>query len=534
MRYRIVAVALASVLLASPALGHNNLVHQDMTDLAYELMLAVRAERAFVTGPGPVISARPPEVAAAEWDLFVDTLLATIPKLRALPAGLPAAHAAQCADTGETKDPDGTVGKTLGQVDRAIAINFITGSDCGIRAAWTPGGFLDGINAGTDFTGTALGFWAQSIDDEKDDTHLTFRITNVAGLGAVREKAKELTDTGFEVLLLPFVCAWDCLMGSCGSCGADARDLAKGIDPVGQLEGLIPGVFDVSGLDYVGMWHFINMRPGARATNDNHPGLLYEQAGPIGVPDAVEVAIMAIADISGWSVDYDKSQGVHRYQIQGADDAHPNTLMRNKTEWELTTFAHAVFEPVDNLGFYGWERFRADPLHKASSLAWPLHAIGDATVPMHAAGTSGWGHRPFEDATENKWKALRFITVAPGLPDPARPDQITQAQRIVRRAFEWWRVVRAWRAADSGRGKNVPVRDLVTAVARQTYDYAMAMQTMTGDWPFNPVMSTTYLAEKPVAVLYYEGPLSVQYGRPLIENGVGAILAFLISSVEAF
>ena len=103
-----------------------------------------------------------------------------------------------------------------------------------------------------------------------------------------------------------------------------------------------------------------------------------------------------------------------KYQISGADDGLPDTRSRSESQWQFTTLGHTTFEPVDNLAYYGWRRFRDGvpgegiEKHRVSNMAWPLHAIGDATVPMHVAATSSWGHRPFEDGQEEIWSKLRM------------------------------------------------------------------------------------------------------------------------------
>ena len=40
-------------------------------------------------------------------------------------------------------------------------------------------------------------------------------------------------------------------------------DLADGANPLDEIDGLIPGVGDISGTDWTGVWHHINLFPQA-------------------------------------------------------------------------------------------------------------------------------------------------------------------------------------------------------------------------------------------------------------------------------
>src|SRR5207248_954618 len=107
-----------------------------------------------------------------------------------------------------------------------------------------------------------------------------------------------------------------------------------------DLEGLVPGFGDWSGASYTGLWHFINMNPGLSNTYDTHQGMLYEEAGPHRIPGAVDLAIMVGGDIAGLTVNYNKSQGPHKYQVGTGSDNFPDgdnyvaTSFRGKAGWE--------------------------------------------------------------------------------------------------------------------------------------------------------------------------------------------------------
>ncbi len=510
------AIWLMVILVANTVFAHNKIVHQDIVDVAYEFMLLVEQEDTMLSPP--------PGVSAEAWNEFRDKIAVTPSILRMQPSGLPEPTTLVCAQVvGATNTLNaGWAQGTLGSVEHPVSTSYITGSDCGVRYNWKPGPgtIFDSVNPlpGTgklDHTGLVLGFWAASVDDEFDDTHLWIRPNNALGMSHLKEFINDAIESGISVLLLPFVCLIDCIFSDCNDCGQEAQDIADDSFPIDDLEGLLPGIGDISGSDFVGMWHHIKVSVPASNEFDNHQGWLLEESGPIGPPDPLDLTLMALFDASGLSVNHDESLGIHRYQIANADDDHPNTIMRDKADWQMTSAAHVAFEPIDNLAYFGWKRFRDDPLHPVRFLGWPLHAIGDAIVPMHVAATSAWGHRPFEDAYDNLWSEM-----------PLR------LSRIFLKAFEWREFILNWRTSHPGHETDVPVRNLVTALADKTMAYSMAQQILL-HWPFDRTVSTQYVVAKEVAIAFYEDrPDAMRLGRPLIEDGIAATIALLISTAE--
>jgi hypothetical protein len=520
---RCILVSLLVLLLALPAnlQAHNYAYHDSMTDLAFQIMLAIAKG-------DPRFATRPPGVPAAQWTAFVSAVKAAVPRLRRMPTALPARTLVciQAVDGGSNTVSSGWSTATLGKVQHAVASSYLTTSfDCGVGYDYSPGGVYNAINpAGSrDFSGTVLGLWAGRPDDEVDDTHLEIRPTNALGLGFLKGVINDLIQKGLGFLLIPFVCLVECIFGGCDGCGSDAEDLADGANPLDEIESLIPGIGDISGTDWTGVWHHINLFPQAANEFDNHQGLLSEAAFG-GVPDPVEILLMAVSDATGLSVNPDDSQGVHRYQIANAGDGHPNSDMRDDGDWVITTWVHVPFTPVDNLAQFGWSEFKKDTTRASKFLGWPLHAIGDATVPMHVAATSGWGHRPYEDAYDNLWPKLRR---------QGEPTEIRFAVSALEAAVRWRKFILDWRAAHPQSPADTPVRDLVTAIAKRTFDQSMANQTTFGDWPFNPLMSSTYLVSKSAAISFYQDRAdAVALGRPPALDGLGATIAFLISASE--
>src|SRR5689334_19083784 len=138
-------VLLSFIVIALIAAGgtlraHNGVVHQDVTDLAYEIMLSI-TPRTVVAGSS--LAAPPFGVNATEWNAFLSAIQSAVIKLRTLPSGLPAPHATTCDGNAIGNWSEG---KTLGELANPVALNFITGSDCGVPKEWAPGGIFNFSN----------------------------------------------------------------------------------------------------------------------------------------------------------------------------------------------------------------------------------------------------------------------------------------------------------------------------------------------------------------------------------------------------
>jgi hypothetical protein len=192
-------------------------------------------------------------------------------------------------------------------------------------------------------------------------------------------------------------------------------------------------------------------------------GKFMEKAGPGGNPDLLEEMVIALYDLLGWHVRHDLSNGPAAYQITAGGDGHPDSVLRSASQWETATGAHIDYTPVDNLAMSGWTTFTAAvkpdavtlaAVQGAPGLGWSLHALGDATVPMHVVGTTGFGHRPYEEAFDNRWEQLVIADLGkPG----ATVMSARQAREIVNRALVWREFILQWRANNGGT-TDVPVR----------------------------------------------------------------------------
>lgn len=551
----------------STASAHNGAIHRAMTETAYDVIVAAEAYHDKKPLPEELLKVFTLATKDPAMSAFVDALAASGPKLRAIPAGLISPYSWECYDpvfidkTGSkiaTWSPDPTIAHAnipMGQLRYAVSNDYITGTDCGVDVGWDPGVVWKGLLGNADFfngdhTGTALGFWSVGPDNAMDDIHMTLRPSNALGLSYIKKWIETIGGAAAATVWIPIKCAFKCaeailtfgLAGSCKKCLEDAVNDAKSAshEAVSEIDGLLPMVGDITNANFTGIPHHVNP-PGPKpfvgpwsVPNDSYDdqwGLLVDRAGPNSVPDPIEIVAIAASDITGLSFRAEKCDAIQNYQIGTNADGHPATVHRDTEDWQYLSWPHVAMTPVDNLGMFGWMEtegyahkgaFQAslplDPTKLAYRLGWSLHAIGDATVPMHTTGTFGWGHRPFEDSMQNLTTAL------------FRRDSIALTARMVdtllKRAFEWRKIVLAWRAAHPGE-PDLPMRDLVSGVAAQT----MARIPLSGFDVFNPYASTQYLYDKHAANLIYDsGPIDLY--QDLIDAGTSAEITVLASAME--
>jgi hypothetical protein len=532
---RTLVLALVATTWAGRAVAHERSVHQAIPTMAYEIMRLAERDRTLLAVPG----ALPLGVTAADWNAFRDEVLAAAPAVRRFAPGFPALSQT-CVVVRNQLDQSLAPGfnqwSELSRVDEPIGWTYPQGRDCGILEEWAPDGIYAGGNGTTltDYTGLTLGFFAAAVDDELSDTHLWYRPTHVSppvpGLVTPIEVAEALDkgiDLGLTVLLAPFVCLVDMINGG-SNCLSHAHDIANQANPVDDLVGSIPGFGDHSDLKYVGFWHHINVTPFQSNTYDDVQGLYLDEATFLGRLDVAELAVIAYADTLGQGLHYRTSNGPKRYQVPRGRDGHADTRMRSDGEWQFLNYPHTPMEPLDNLAFWGWEAFRANPKtvptgRQARWLGWPLHALGDAVAPHHVIGAPGWGHAPLEYAVEKQWPAIRFQS--------DRVAQRDQARRIFSRALHWRKLILDWRAADPvARSGNLPVRDLVTALARETFAYSI-LKVPTHLWPYDPVSSAVNFLDEENLAGHDRADLP-DLARPLLEDSIGATLAFLTFAAE--
>jgi hypothetical protein len=557
-RHTTVAAALLVVFIgqsAAPVLAHNERIHQQMTDYAYHLALAMAAVSAGDTTSNPLVA----ELAAMlseDPDLpsFFAAAGLAVPKLRALRSGLPD-DPWPCVDpdVNALVDDDGDsmpdwqlasgtlLAQPMGGIVYPITTRYANKNQvCEIDKTYTPIGATALVNQESgltakekfrsrDHTGVALGYWAGGPDRALKDW--IFRSTTMETLQIPAVTIG--TGIGASGLVMA-ACAIACGMMPilCGLCPAIA--IGAGIFVIDAIND-----FDASSMehdDFTGLGHHIDMKPlqPGDTTFDDRRGKLMEKAGPAGNPDLLEELVVALYDLLGWHVRHDLSQGPKNYQIAVAGaDAHPDSVPRSAAQWETATGAHIDYTPVDNLALWGWNEFRtsqpaADPLVAALAaprLGWSLHALGDATVPMHVVGATGFGHRPYEESFDNRWEELVIADLAK---PAATAMSVRQARQIVKRALVWREFILQWRAGH-GATTDVPVRDLVTLLAAQTRSDAAGIAGI-----YNAGASLEWqFGTESAANAQYNSSALVAFQRDKALEAVAASLAFMVSGMEA-
>lgn len=549
---RLVGPLLATALLARPVAAYNHDQHQGIVALAYRAMVAAADEKGLCETPidfdGPAGPASLRDFytspcldavdgCEARWNQMLDEIDYGIQYLHGLDASL-AAPLAGCPD------PRGP-GNTLGQVQYGVDRYYDQHdpdhhSACGIpqypdTSCTLPVGMCDADSiwrrlSRNDHTGDVLGYWAMEPDNDASVSVLGFKPTSALGGGAFVDAVDTALDGAALALAVPLVCAFHFLSDGDFDCLHDAKKLADNAVPYDELLSLVPVLGEIRDAEaYGGLWHFQQSVPGASNTCDDRQGLLYEEAGPRLVPDAVDLGIMIVSDALGLTLNYDESTGPKRFNITDPGDGDEASCHRDRSEWEFQTLGHTVFSPIDNMALYGWKRFAAAP--SARELAWPLHAIGDAVAPHHAAGTTGWGHRPYEDAAEIYWNKVLYIE---NTLDKKRP-QYEQLRRVL-----WWALYYA-RKLDEERATHptgaplnaVPIRAFITQIAADTLAFTTEKDTGAPLWPFDPLLSVPYVLDQAAKTQFltvaYGSDFSIGRTRDMIERGAGATIAFLSS-----
>lgn len=351
-----------------------------------------------------------------------------------------------------------------------------------------------------DKIGAVLGWHSASIDKRTDDQVLWSRPTNsFLANGGLPEALSRGFEYALGALLVPIVCFKD-LFETRASASCDAFDLARKINPIEYLEGLVPGIPYNFRTDQIGgMWHFIDIESQNNRYND-HRGLFYEGAGP-GHPGIIDVAIMAAGDIMGISLNPFESAGIKHY---GRFDR----VRRTGIQWQAHPIGHTEFSPVSHLASDGWQSYGGAD---AAPLGFPLHALGDAAAPHHVVGTSSWGHRPFEDGVAYLEDNL--------LPRTSSTTFTAMRDRVLAMAFN----------ALKGLDIDSNIEKMVEEEARTSRGIARD----NSDWIFKDYDSEAYfgvLASKTAAIDDYRNfPEKL---RPFVELSVAYTVAFLVKAGE--
>jgi hypothetical protein len=313
---------------------------------------------------------------------------------------------------------------------------------------------------GTGNQGLLLGW--QSVARDHDFDELSVDIMPVYGtlINVVSVAYEQVVG----MIVLPFVCIFDLFTG--GDCWNDSLRFADSVNPVDVVKGILPGFRIEEASKETGVFHFINPQSGLDNEYDDVQGLYYTQAGPDQIVGTIDESIIVGGDLLAMNIDASRSDGTERYELIDREVSSNKSSDRADWNWQSDWFGHVSFPPLDNLAYYGDANFPRGghpgftPIRGIHKYGWTLHAVSDATVPMHCAGTTSWGHRPYEDFVENHIDDLLFRAPVPGATPPPfslEVNQLRQAQRVAARGFRWFR-----------RGIGSDVRPFVTDIAKET------------------------------------------------------------------
>lgn len=366
-------------------------------------------------------------------------------------------------------------------------------------------------------TGAAIGMWSTGPDEAREDTKVWWRPTSTGFLGALREGAHAAADvasTAAVLIAAPFACLYS--WWNERNCFDDVRSVVHtahrvGPEIVGVVEQNTFGRIDFSGSDVglplPGLWHFGHVEREGQF--NEVPGMKFVAGGPGGVIDDLDYTILAATSGFGITLHSEESMGVKRY-APFADGA-PRTV----GDWIDPPIGLVEFEPVQNLGQWGWTQFRDGKLG-AKGLGWVLHALGDAGQPHHTISGVGWGHAAWE----------RFANVAwqPGFREDDVVKHYPDLEQIVAVAFRWWKFLDD-RQARTGAG-DLAVRDLIVAFLRETAQLpvsrvgrAFRRGVSSSDDPSLEESRDLYLSEAPAM-------------KELMQRAIGVSMAFLVKASD--
>jgi hypothetical protein len=447
--------------------------------------------------------------------------------------------------------------KIGGAYHPAIMANgeYVASSSCSLQDAPWSGLYRAGTHStrglslpddGKAFQGRVFGYHAQQPDNLWGDT--LFRTSPV--FGPVLGVAAQVVDGFLGFLFIAAACAAALVVsffgGDVDECVAEGLAAADSVSVERWLKKVLPGWDGEPSGDLVGVWHFI--RPNDAGFFNDAPGLDYAHAGPgNNGPGALDQAIRLASGILWLRLNANTSDGEDHYFISTNEDGQEPSRPR-EDYYDQALVADLEFEPLDNLAQYGWARFResaAAGKWSAEGLAFPLHALGDASVPQHAVGSTAYGHRPYEDWVDFNLSELLLESCRDddafsprACSDSFLRLQIAQARRVL----QWAHYFHSKTSSDEG------VRKLTTLVAKETL-------SLVGDrpdaWPFCDACSTAYFLDDPDESLVQKAGVSlVELGLPsksaatgryhenredirrLVEMSVGATIALLVKASQ--
>jgi hypothetical protein len=444
-------------------------------------------------------------VSQAQWDVFLADIETARLVLNHFQSNVPSN--ATCLSSGTASET--TLLRNFGDAVTATHYEVET-TTCSKVSPYTPPGIFGRLGSssfpnvripedGPRTQGRVLGWHSKHRDDDLDETTINvvpdFTLTTTA-----LQAGSEVYETVLGAVFVPFVCAYYAIRGM-DDCENAARKLADESNVFDVLKAILPG-FDLPQSEmYVGFWHFVNARDKSKLSNfwDDRQGLYYPEAGPEGVPGAVDQAITIATQLALTRLNYDESEGAKRYQIWPGVGSHQASDPRDWVDWEGDPIGTQQFWPLDNLAMYGEQRLWSDG-QKVRFLGWPLHAIGDATVPHHVVGTTGYGHVPYEDYVDAHIAELLYRTTES---NTTLRNQYSQAHRVLQIAFRWREYL-----------KTHGTQDFITDLAIETL--AVSGGDDRDKWPWCEMCTLFYYANK----TQVDELIELSWGLPPIPSDV--------------
>jgi hypothetical protein len=567
-------LVLTAVLLAeSSAHAYNGTEHIRFPDQAYQILNTMRrgayfAETANRQNPNPAITfaplpVAPPGVDPARWQTFRTKALAAPALLDNVLVRLsdPTLPSTDCAGA----FPPLSNGQHLFEC-RAGDLPFpprrywgSNSNECFLRGGYQPGGsdqnplpqgdsiapFFSGLP--TNYTGAVIGLWATAPDDEQPDIKVWLRPSNTAFESALRGITQAAADGALAVVFAPIACLGELIFSdNADNCFEDSATFSHKVDPanlgdetvgiaeletVGQFsEGSNQWPMSILGVSLPGLWHFANVG-NTNGEFYNPPGIQVIGGGPqtSTIPDFIDIATTAGADLLGITVQPEDSAGCDNYAF-GNDG-------RQLGDWIDGTLGHVEFNPLYNLGQYGWNMFTApiSPTNPgtfgthgggagANGLGWVLHAVGDAMCPHHTIGSLGWGHAPWERFAGLGWEGP-FGTAA--FQEEDLLQHYPDLQIAMKYAFQWWTFLDDQQKTNGGA---LPVSQFIKSVATETYHRPT---TVEGSILQSDISWAYHQADDKDAVVRSAYGTHAADLRDMMLEAIGASIAFMVKAADS-
>jgi len=408
---------------------------------------------------------------------------------------------------------------------RIADFHYLVTADSTTGCGMTP---IQGALANEDWRtlGSVLGNLAGEVDKRNTDTTLWAKPTNMAEFEVMKDIISVCIEAELAYYLAPIGCLLSLLSGD--SCGDIGRFIHQ-FNPLEEVAGMIPGVtcnFTGAdfGLDVNGLWHFQETNGKQNNYFESYnvpPGIDYVNAGPYSIPGAIDVAIIAATTAAGITLNAWVSTGVRDFgQFDEAD--------RDVLQWQAHPIGLTEFTPVGKLAKYGRKAYDSSQHTTAEALGYPLHAFADATFPQHLANTTGWGHRPMEDAINNLRADILKFDGASDIKDQDRFIDCHRPVEIVQEGFKYWQQYNMYL------GGHVDVDDLVHSLASRSRAWIDSRQNVWSDSASDQYLLTPDPHTNSVASYrnenYGNNMTLTEFSTPLEVSAAGASVAFLVDA----